>query len=114
MERYGDVYGREIRYGELPPDLNPGERRSVSGTVAKLNILGDALARFEDVWNRLHRANQKLMLLRKQREEHGGTHRIKRSIKTAEQQMKALSTEYAAVDRALTAALKGMTGAGLD
>lgn len=109
MERFGDAYGREIRYGELPPNLKPVEKRSVSATVEKLKVVGDELARFEDVWDRTHRVQKKIQLLRQQREQHRATHRIKRSLSAAEGEMLELRREYELVDRRLTEALKRLT-----
>lgn len=109
MERYGDAHGREIRYGELPSNVPGDERRSVAEIVERLTVVGDLLARFEGVWDRIHRAIAKVNLLERQREEHA-TRRIKRSLDAAQAQLQDLRSEYDDVNRELSAALRRLPG----
>lgn len=108
MERYGDLYGREIRYGELPADLKPSELRAIARIVERLTTVGDELASLEVVWDRLQRLNQKIELLQQQRAEYR-TRRIRRSLESAEHQRIEIRREYDLVDRRLNAAIKRLT-----
>jgi hypothetical protein len=105
MERYADVYGRDIRYGELPPHLNAVDRKQVAEFVDNLKAVGEVLAELEDVWDATHRTALKIRLLRQQREEHRATRRIRRSLEAAEAEMTRLRREYEKVDKALSTAL---------
>lgn len=110
MEGYADNAGREIRYGEMPPNLKSGELRDVTSFVKRLLAVSDALAEFEVDWDRLARTMQKIRLLREQRKQHGGTRRIKRSLEAAETEFARLESEYNKSNGALDAALKRLAG----
>jgi ppGpp synthetase/RelA/SpoT-type nucleotidyltranferase len=109
MESYGDIYGREIRYGELPPDLSASDQRAVERVVERLKVVGDELARYDDVWGRLMQNMRKIQLLEEQREQYRPTRRIKRSLEAAVLQQSELEQEFAAVERGLDAAMKRLT-----
>jgi ppGpp synthetase/RelA/SpoT-type nucleotidyltranferase len=109
MERYGDVYGREIRYGELPPDLSADDRRAVALIVERLKTVGDHFARYEGVLDKLTRSIQKVRLLKHQRQQFR-TRRIKRSFETAETELRDLRVEFGVVDSELRDAIKRLTG----
>lgn len=105
MERYGDAYGREIRYGELPPGLDEDQRRLVALIVERLKNVGDLWARFEDVSDRIIRTAAKIDLLRTQREQYR-TRRIRLSLAAAETEQQDLDSELEAVAAELRQAIK--------
>jgi ppGpp synthetase/RelA/SpoT-type nucleotidyltranferase len=109
MERFGDVHGREIRYGELPPLASGDARRAIQQTVERLTDVGDLLAEFEQVWDRIHRTIAKVRLLERQLDEYR-TRRIKRSLDSAQADLAALRREYERVNRRLDSALKKLVG----
>lgn len=109
MERYGDLYGREIRYGELPTGLKPSELRSMVKIKDRLTRVGDELASVEIGWDRLQSLDQKVELLRRQRAQHQ-TRRIRLSLESAEQERAEVKQEYDLVVRRLNAAIKELTG----
>lgn len=105
MERYGDAYGRELRYGELPPSLGVDERKLVALIVERLKIVGDQWARWEGVSDQILRTSAKIDLLRSQREQFR-TRRIRVSLAAAERELEDLDSEHEAVTRELSQAIK--------
>lgn len=109
MERYGDTYGREIRYGELPPNLSEEQRAAVAMIVERLKIVGDQWARWEEVSDRTLRTIERIKTLKQQRQQFR-TRRIRLSLAAAERELGDLEAELDAVTAELRVAIKRLTG----